>query len=189
MKDFAWQDWASLALLLFVTVVNWFRSGKSAKTVKEEFMKFRNANYFADLAAEDKAKQGQVFNPLVTQFRLNERTNQLEELPDKLDIRELVRSELHTALEPTLARLMPDDDEEDEIVRIIDSSADDLDTLNEAFEVAEEWRDRLGLGDEVSHSDIFKHIQEYRDQLSDKLKNVGDKFKEVPENVEKAKEA
>lgn len=189
MLDFAWYDWASLALLIFVTVINWIRGGKSAKTVKEEFMKFRDANYRADMSLEDKDKEAQSFNPLITQYRLNERTNQLEELPDKLDIKELIKSELHTALEPTLARLMPDEDEDDKNLALIDTASDDLDALSEMFEVAEDYRDRLGLDPSVSVEDVFKHIQEYRDGLSDKLKKatVEKEFKEVKTDVETEK--
>lgn len=181
MIDFTWQDWAYLALFIFVAVVNFLRNGKSAKIIKEEFMKFRSSDYRSDMSLEQKNSSGQTFDPLITQYRLNERTNQLEELPDKLDIRELIKSELHTALEPTLARLLPEDDEDSKTVVVIDSVSDDLDVLSEAFDVVENYRGLLGLDPSVSPEDVFDIVSKYRDSLSDKLKAsaIKKEFKEA----------
>lgn len=141
-------------------------------------MKSKTANY-----REKNGVVKQSFDKLIPQYSLNTRTNELVETPDKLDIQELINSNLESCLERVLMRLMPQQ-VDDGSVALLDDLEDDLDVMNEAFTAAEEWREKLGLSETLDTAAVFGELEKYSNTLKAQL----NKNKEVKPNVETQKE-
>lgn len=130
---------------------------KTGKSIDREFsMKFRTPDYRENTAAES-----QKFSPLVTQYRFNSATGQLEELPDKLDIQKLIDSHVDTALENMFERFLPSDKPSEQQL-IVDDMRDDLDRLSSAMEAVDEVKEKFGL-------DEFASLGEVHSALSSKV--------------------
>lgn len=173
-----------IALYAILCVVTYVRTG-SLKTVvstlnKEVFdMKtVRSPNYRAD-------SDNLGFTPdnFRTEYSLNAHTHELEELPERTDLAELIKSSLDTCFEAALKRLLPDPEQTElDVQDEYSQSISDLDALVEAFNVADEWRERLGLEDTTSVDEVYKAMAKKSSELRLTLSNVN-KLKSVTSAV------
>lgn len=122
-------------------------------------------------SANENDESIQSFENTRTDYVLNRHTNELEEKPEKIDLQSLINSAVDTALDRVLQKLMPDGSEiPDTIETDYENSIGDLDDLAQAMDIAEEYRERLGLPLEMSVSDIYKRVGEYSSNLLEQIK-------------------
>lgn len=165
-------------VLLFSLAVLLYRKTGNIKFLKEvyEDMKYRTQNYNVSENVDKKSgevvttilRSSQSFSKLLPVYRLNEVTNELEKTTDVIDVSELVESCRDSALNSMLERYLP---------KIIDETADytqvkdDLDFLSQTFDVAESYREKLGLSDKLSVQEVFAHMDKYAKELKAKINN------------------
>ncbi|UPW41583.1 hypothetical protein [Peromfec virus RodF8_50] len=137
-------------LLNFLNMVYTRKTGKSIDTEVNEIMKNRLPSY----RESETTSTGQSFDPLVTQYRFNKTTGELEELPDKLDIQKFVDSSLNTSLEAMFDKFLSPTPT-DNILADLTDTRDKLDRLSDAMEFADELREKYGLSDDTSLSDVY----------------------------------
>ena len=153
-------------------------------------MKFRTADYRQNMSDNDKLADGQIFDPLVPQYKLNKHTDELEEQPDKLDVQKLINSNKECALDKMLDKLMPyDETGADNLQGRIDDTYDDLDVLSEAMDTAEDYRDKLGLTPETSLMDVYRAVDKYRLELREELNKLSQQQQQPQSEVKKDVEA
>lgn len=182
-QSFDGNDWVKFAvevvLLLFhvVSAILCFRGyhvfckhADNNISPEASDMKFRKPTYRETLTEDDKKSEVKSFKSLVPQYRLNKVTNLLEE-SEPLDIVKLVQSSVETALSNVLERLMPETPKET-LYADYTQTADDLDILAEALDVAESYREKLGLSDELSAEEVFGKMSSYASDIEKKLKEI-----------------
>lgn len=140
--------------------------------IKEVFrdMKYKTENTLP-------TTQGQSFSNYKEVYRLNKATGQLEKTQEVLDIREIVKSSLCTALDSILDRFLPTANGDTEDIAIINAMQDDLDTMQENFNIIEDIKLRYKLADDLSPMQVF-------DELAKIKSNVDATIKEKQKNVE-----
>lgn len=161
----------SLVLAIIGMIVTFIRTG-SIKEIKS--MLYRSPDYQRDIKDEkaplaDNHKQ--EFSYLKTQYVLNENTGELEEKEEKLDLQKLINSSVETALDRMLNRFMPSENisESDEI---FETYSDDLAAYGEVLEMAEDYRDKFGLGADVPVEQIFARLTEESKKLKDSIEKA-----------------
>lgn len=171
-------DWQWFIYALLIVVANLFGSRSTNSKFKEviKMLLYRTPDY---RQAED--AEAQSFDRYKKQYELDNRTDTLVAKEQKLDVQALVDSKRESCLDKSLQRLMPDVAEQSDMIADYTDTRDDLDMLADAFEVAEAWRDRLGLGDDVSVGDVFEKIKTYEHELKERLKEANDNAKKTPQ--------
>lgn len=127
--------------------------------------KYRLENY-----QEKNPVKGQVFDKLIKVYRLNKVTGKLEETEETIDIQEMVNSSLSTCMTEVLSKFFPENIPQDESIIQVGEMQDDLDFLQETFQIAEKYRDALNLGADVSVQEIFACVQKEKTALENSLK-------------------
>ena len=157
---------------IFCTVT-FFRTGKINKklyggiSMKEEVKKDAKKDEFA-----------QTFDIYVTQYRLNKSTGELVELPDKLNLQELINSSASTCLQSQLERLdLTSVTEADKIVELQNDLSDKLDYLVEAQDYFDEMIDKYNLPADSSWNDVFVHLQTLKNNADAELQALQNKSK------------
>lgn len=113
---------------------------------------------------------GQSFSELVDDYILNPENNELEKLPVKKNIQAKIQSYLDCALERSLERLMPNVvSETEDVAEEYSHTKEDLAILGESLELAEHYRDELGLSPELSASEVFSAVSKHAEDLKNKL--------------------
>lgn len=126
----------------------------------------------------------QTFPRFKVQYRLNKAKNRLEELPDKVDIQELINSDKEFALHSILDKFLG----VPESISVVshDRNIDKLDLLNEASDLINDYCDSNNLSTEnVSLAKILEHIKS-------KYKNVNgiiENEKKIDYNISGMKES
>lgn len=140
-------------------------------------MKYRTPN-----SRETEIPVQQSFSPLVTQYRFNKEKNELEELPNKLDVQKLVDSSLNTALEAMFDKFLnvPIDPGE----AVIDDKRDMLDRLTSAMETSEAIKDELKMDEFASLSDVRARLES--DISAELAKQAAEKEKQAAEAADKS---
>lgn len=128
-------------------------------------MKYRLPSYREKTPAET-----QSFSPLVTQYRYNKSTDDLEELPDKLDVQKLVDSSLQTALEAMFDKFLSPDGQS-QLQTVIDDTRDTLDRLTDAMQYVDELKDEFKLDEFASMHDVQKVLEQ---RIEAKQKELND---------------
>lgn len=177
-------DWYSIVLTLIIIVIN-IISGRGNSRLLQEV---KNMQYRLPTYRQNEPAEAQEFSALKPKYELNERTNELVDSGEKIDIQKLINSAVDTCLERTLARLMPTDTDIDDKIVDLSDTRDDLESLTEALTVAEDWRERLDLPDTMSVQDVFKQIEQYEAKLRADIDTVNAKIKEAQAHVEKKTE-
>lgn len=181
-------------VFFFIISIMLYRKTGNIKYLKEcvHEMKYRTPNYNVTEKTDKKTgevvttivRASQDFSKLVPIYRLNKTTNELEKTEDFIDLQEQIESYKEVALQSMLERFMP---------KLVDETADfvnvkgDLDMLTECFDVAEEYREKLGLDDTMSIQEVYKHMTEYSKTLADnieKVKKGGQSEKEIVKESE-----
>lgn len=147
-------------------------------------MKYKTENNFKDTSM-------QTFSNLKPVYRLNKSTGQLEKTEDVIDIDEVVRSSLTTTLDYILDKFLPNSMGISEEVFERDVLNDKLDVMQNAFEFAEELKEKYKLDPNLSLREVFAKVKELSINISkdieekqkvvDSVKPIVDKVKDVTE--------
>lgn len=120
----------------------------------------------------------QTFDRFKVQYRLNKAKNRLEQLPDKIDIQELINSDKEYALQSILDRFLGVPEE----VNIVshERNIDKLDLLNEASELIGDYCESNNLSTQnVSLAKILEHIKsKYKGVTQNEKENKQEKEQE-----------
>lgn len=186
------QDYDKLISILsfvFMAVfaVLLYRKTGNIKYLEEVFqdMKYRKENY------QDKEPvKGQTYSKYVDVYRLNKATGLLEKEDTPIDIDELIKSSMNNILDVILDKFLPNNTPIVDEVAQRDVLRDDLDILQEGFEIAQEMRERYKLSDDMSVQDIFAYVNKKYDEVSKDIQakqSIIDSVsnKEVKNNEEK----
>lgn len=161
----------SFGLTLLLAVLNCLTRGRYKNILKEvqKLITYRSADYRTN---PDDVDKGTTFSRLVPQFRLNKTTGILEEA-EPLDVTALANSARNVELKTLLSKLEAGTGELTQQLKTqYNDYSDDLDELANALDVAEEYRAKFGLSEDVSVTDIFARIESERDKLKTSLDNV-----------------
>lgn len=139
-------------------------------------------------------QSGQTYDKIVPVYRLNKVTGELVKTDDVIDINEVVQSCKDQTLDYILDKFLPEQLNQLPISeQVISSLDDDLDTLRDLGNIADEYRERFNLSDSMSISDIYNYVNNERKKAVDAL-NAQKQKKEVISNetkktVEESKQA
>lgn len=167
---------------LTLAIVTFVRTGsiaKSTKLFKELFMKYDTID------SKKKTKfKGQEFTEYIVDYILDNQTNELSPLPNKKNIQAEIQSHLECALERALEKFLPNvvSETSDPAEEYQHSSAD-LAVLGESMELAEYYREKLGLSDNASVSDIYAALDKHSVALKSKINDVTSKLKSKKEET------
>ncbi|QXN75022.1 hypothetical protein [Microvirus mar7] len=155
-------------------------------TEKELAMKYKT------LQDNEKTREAaaQTFSPYRDKFILNPDNNELEKLPTPENLQEIIDSYLECALERALEKFLPKNVvESEEVADDYTAHVADLASFADAMDVAEEYRERLGLPDSYSMAQIYEAVDKEAKQLKLKLDSLTQKKKvqEDSENEDKKK--
>lgn len=170
-------------LSVLLAIVNCLTRGRYKKILSEvqKVINYRQADYRTNVDGID---SGTEFSNLIPQYRLNKASGVLEEAPP-LDIQKLVNSSRNVELKQLLQRLEQGNAELTQQVNTqYNDYSDDLDELGNALDIAEEYRERFGMGVDVSVSDIFARIEAERDKLKQSLDILGNQTTEKNQDSE-----
>lgn len=176
--DFAVSELTALAVSVFLAVFYAIKTGSVKNLIKEvtELMyKFRTMQTVAP-------SEGQTFSEEKDEYRLNEITNELEKTGNKINIQAIIDSCLETALDKALSRLMPEVEECKEMVEL-ETMRGDLDVMQEAAMLAEEYRAKYGLSEDIPYNNIFAKVGEMATALDSKIKDAQKPKQEESNNV------
>ena len=123
-----------------------------------------------------KDKFTQTFDIYVTQYRLNKSTGELVELPDKLNLQELINSSASTCLQSQLEKLdLTSVTEADKIVELQNDLTDKIDYLAEAQEYFDDMIDKYHLPAGSSWNDVLVHLQTLKNNADAELQALQNK--------------
>lgn len=160
----------ALAVISFIVTLLVKRSVKKSINSFSEVMDLKNKSKF--LTEETRCSSSQSFSETVPDYHLNADTNELEVLPSPRNIQAKIDSYIESALDRALKRFVPEVSATvDDVAEQLDTSTLDLSSMAQAMEIAESYREQLGLPDSYSISDIYgavdKHSQELKKRLSE----------------------
>lgn len=134
---------------------------------------------------ESDRKKATEFTPYKDKYILDPSTGEIEKLPTPENIQDKIDSFLECALERALERFAPKNVAEvDDVAEGYSRCVDDLAGLASAMEIAEEYRDQLGLSEGLSMAQIYEKVDERAKQLKLQLDSF-QKSKEGSENESK----
>lgn len=163
-------------LSLLVAFLLFFDKKKFKEVIN--LIKYRTENYL-----DSEPRKAQTFENLKPIKRLNKSTGLLEETGEFIDIDELVKSSLSTTLDRILDRFLPAQDAEDELVAERNALADDIDVLQDSFTLAEEYKQRYSLDENMSTHDVFKKLNEMYADMSAKIAESQNIIKNIDKEV------
>lgn len=172
---------------IIVFVITFVRTGSLKKSFGrveqflEEDMKYKTVE---SKVGED---YNQKFTDYVDDYILNPQTNELEKLKVPKNIQKYIDSYIDSALNCALEKFLPVEKVEDNVVADYTEKVDDLASIGEAMEVAEQYREKYHLDDKMSIGDIYKFISKQADDIKTKLGNLNKK--EVKKNESEEKKA
>lgn len=146
-------------IIFFVNLAN----GKSFKSsfaqLKEdiESMKYRTADYQQQ---KNGTAPGQSFTPYRKDYFYDRSTGELVEKELPVNVQDQIDSYKDVALKTVLNRLLPPGDEDDSAADDYYRLSRDLDTMLEAHDVAEEFKERYGLDEDLDMYEVFDIMEE-----------------------------
>lgn len=167
-------------VLLILGIISFRRTGKVSQNLKGEIedMKNRLPNY-----RETAKPVSQNFDTVVPQYRLNRSSNELEELPDKLDLQEHINSSRDTSLIEILKSLEPVETERDRILSVRNELQDNLDFAREA----DEWRldmcEKYNLDPYSTYDDVIKYLNTQSSVVKGQLDVLNNSIKGVQDGL------
>lgn len=168
-------------LVLVIVQIKKYKLQTKNSNLEVSNLKLRSPSYQTKKGA---TKASQSFDTLVSQYRLNKSTNLLEELPDKIDLQELVNSCRSSILSEILSRLEPVPSEVDKVVDMRDELMDNLDLMREYDNTRLELCSKYNLPDTTTYEQLNELLTSERDKLSGKISEL-QKIAEVKSNEEK----
>lgn len=120
--------------------------------------------------AQEEPVKGQVFSNTVTDYILDPVTNELQESPVPKDIQAQIESYIDVALERALEKFLPKvvAEDNDHVADYVQHTQD-LAVMSEAYDLAEEYRERYNLDPNMSTADIYKFVGEQADKMKNDL--------------------
>lgn len=113
-------------------------------------------------------QSGQTFDNIVPVYRLNKVTGELVKTDEVIDIDQVVQSCKDQTLDYILDKYLPEQLNNIPISeQVISSLDDDLDTLRDLGNIADEYRERFHLSDSMSISDIYNYVNNERKKAFD----------------------
>ena len=158
-----------------------------AKDVPEIFEKELENMYSTLKERQDNpAAFKQTFTEYEPDYVYNPDTKHLEPLPDK-NVQQYIQSYIECALERALERFMPKNVvNAEDTVEDYGEAVQDLGALGEAMEIAEEYREKLGLPDNYSMAQIYSAVDERAKKIKASLEaSRSPKNEEVKKDDEK----
>lgn len=146
-------------------------------------MKYKTENYVGEKT------KGQSFSNLKPVYRLNKSTGALELTDEYIDIQAEIDSMRDYCLQACLERFEAQySDDVSEAQNQYDTIIDDIDNVNQIFNIAEQYRDQLGLSDELSIGEVFSAMQKKSGELKSYIQSQNDKKKGVSVDETKTQE-
>lgn len=160
----------------------WVRTGSLKKAINqlkeyEEMIKYKTAS-----KAQEEPREGQKFSRTVPDYILDPVTNELQRSPIDKDVQAYIDSHIDVALDRALERFLPKVVESDDIAYYT-AQSQDLAVMGEAFEIAEDYREKYNLDPNMSVADIYKYVGEQADKMKQDLLKYNQKT-EAKQNVE-----
>ncbi|QXP45032.1 hypothetical protein [Microvirus mar8] len=174
-----------VGLLCFMVTL--FRTGSVKKSILqlkefEEMIKYKTAEKQQAMKVK-----GQEFSETIKDYILDPVTNELEESPVPKNVQEEIQSYIDVALDRALERFLPNVEAEvDDVEQNYTEMSQDLASIGDAFDLAEEYREKLGLGADVPVAEVFNKMAERAETLKQSLLSKTTK-KEEKQNVESEK--
>uniref|UniRef100_A0AAU8AUE6 Uncharacterized protein n=1 Tax=Dulem virus 83 TaxID=3145794 RepID=A0AAU8AUE6_9VIRU len=167
-------DYIFFAVYLLVSFVLYFRTrnNKYLMEVLNE-VKYRLPDY-----REREPAEAQSFDTMKPVYRLNKQTNELELTDEVIDMQELLNSAKDYCLSACLERFLPTQTV-DETVAQRNAYYDDLDIMTQYYDIADEYREKLGLDDTISAEKVYEAMVNKASEL--------DKFVKMQQNVSASK--
>lgn len=172
MFSFSLDDFLNLGFVivgLVAFIITFCKTSSISKSIKNlnEVLKMR-----------DTSKYVQDFSVLKEDYILNKASNELEKLPTEINIQDKIQSYIDVALDRALEKFMPECVDDDSVTDYA-SRVNDLASLGEAIELAENYREAYNLPDNYSISDIYSFVDQEAKTLKNKISNKGVKKDET----------
>ena len=178
-----WFEVLTTFISLLVALIVFFKTKDYKKFLEVlKDMKFRLPNYL-----EKEEPEVQTFSKLKPVYKLNKITGELEDTGEVIDIDEYVNSFKDQALQVVLERFMPALSHSDDVLEYQDTCSD-LDLMQESFLVADSYRVKYGLSDDLSVRDVFKVVSDKAQELKKKVDAFSVKNKSEVVKNEKTEE-
>lgn len=175
------QAYGDLIFPVFMIIGYFLACKLNLSSLRRFFLK-----YLTEHSSKLLEKQsGQSYDNIVPVYRLNKVTGELVKTDEVIDINEVVQSCKDQTLDYILDKFLPDQLNQMPISeQVISSLDDDLDTLRDLGNIADEYRERFNLSDSMSISDIYNYVNNERKKAVDAL-NAQKQKKEDILNEEK----
>lgn len=185
----------SLLVSVLVGIIVFFRTGSLKKAINSFFEVNQMYTKKKCQTIEKHVEPKLEFSDYVPDYILNSSTNELEEAPKQKNIQAYIDSFLTTSLQASLEKFLPKvQSVVDDVADSYDKSVQDLALLGETMEVAEEYREKYGLSDNATISDIYSRVDAEAKKLKQGLsalrssENISDETKKILEENKRLKE-
>lgn len=177
---------------LFIFGILVYKKTGNIKFFKEVFdMKYRKEDYNVVKNVNEDGEEffvrvspGQKFNTIKSVYRLNKTTGLLELTEDTIDLQEQLNSYKDCELSALMDKFLPGE-VQDLVVAEQHNVQDKLDFMQEAFEVAEEFKSKYGFDESLSMQEIFNLVGQKNEELK---KYMEVKEIEKKENIQEGKQ-
>lgn len=137
-------------------------------------------------ADKPKEKVAQEFVETKKGYYLDPVSNELKESPVPVDFHAQIQSYIDVALERALEKFLPKTEVQDvDVVADYTKTQQDLSVIGQAYELAEDYREKYNLPDDYTVDQIYKYVGMQAKELESKLNKINNK--EVKTNGEEEK--
>jgi len=201
---FSSDNW--LDIFLLVVFVIWcvvriilaiveFKSSHDVKTLNfnlkeicKDMSKFRLPDYQEDKKF-DKSTQRQKFSKYSPEYVYNEDTEELKATGGKIDNQAVIESYLDTCFEKVLEKFLPElinkaQPDSDGVYGDSTQIKQDLADFASMLDVAEDYRDKYKLSDDLNAIEVFEAVKKLSDEQTAYVKGVSDKNVKKGSNVD-----
>lgn len=185
--------WCVIRIILAIIE---FKSSRDVKTLKNNFKeivndmaKFRLPDY-QESKSFDKSTQKQKFTQYSPEFIYNEDTGELKATGGKIDDQAIIDSYLDTCFEKVLEKFLPDllntpQPVNEGVYGDATQVKQDLADFAAMLDVAEDYRDKYHLSDDLNAIQVFEAVQKLSDEHKSYVKGVTDKNINKTGNIDK----
>ncbi|UPW40839.1 hypothetical protein [Sigmofec virus UA08Rod_6521] len=162
-------DYLPIIYIVLVAVLNGIEliySVRTGRNIKSEVNSMKKMVTLTDksVAREKKDPYTQSFSPLIKQYRYNESSGELEELPDMLNIDKVVESCRQSCLEALKERFLPRDVTA-ELQGQVEDIERDIGDIASSLSALDDWREKLNLSPESSTSQVYEAMMAEREKM------------------------
>lgn len=184
--------WCVIRLILAIIE---FKSSRDVKTLKsnlkeicDDMGKFRLPDYQEDIKF-DKSTQRQKFSKYSPEYVYNEDTEELKATGGKIDNQAIIDSYIDTCFEKVLEKFLPDlidkaQPDSDGVYGDSTQVKQDLADFASMLDVAEDYREKYNLSDELNAIQIFDAVKKLSDEQTAYVKGVSDKIVKKGSNID-----